>query len=189
MAKYCSECGSEISDVNFCPDCGTKIQKQTTDSVDSADSEDTIDVDELDEPTGYDKYKPKSVLVGIAAFCTAIIVGFTGYMAIFSLWESGWLFLLVFMSAFVYLSQQDYPSEAIGIGLYISALFVLLFPVIFYIDMIVAAEGQAGGEFAQLGGIFGLFIWGIIGLIMAIIVAGIGYLFNRRAKKQAESGS
>lgn len=95
-------------------------------------------------------------------------------------------FFTGFLVATVYLYRKPIPSAAVSMGLYVLALELLLTPVLIYIPTILAGgEGEgveAAGTF--IGSIAGLFIWGFVFLIVAIVVAALGWFSGRRAKKK-----
>lgn len=90
-----------------------------------------------------------------------------------------------------YLYQKQIPSQAIGSGLWIAALVMLILPISFYLPTIVGTgdveSAEAAGAF--VGSIAGLFIWGFVLLILAIVVAGIGYFFKRRASNKLSNNT
>lgn len=85
-----------------------------------------------------------------------------------------------------YLYQKRIPSEAIGSGLWISALVMLILPIAFYLPAIVGTDGAENAEAAGtfIGSIAGLFIWGFVFLVLAVVIGAIGYFFKRRASKK-----
>ncbi|WP_306053074.1 hypothetical protein [Natronococcus wangiae] len=98
-------------------------------------------------------------------------------------------FLAHWVGATYYLYQKPIPSAAIGSGLWITALVMLLTPVLFYLPVII---GEGAGESAEatgtfIGGILDLIIWEIAFAVGAIIVAAIGWAFKRRARNKVGS--
>lgn len=79
---------------------------------------------------------------------------------------------------------QETGRLAAGMGLYITALWMPLAPLIFYIPLAGGANTDtAQGAGQAIGSVFGMFIYGFIGLIIGLVSAAIGY-FLRRGKRE-----
>lgn len=124
--------------------------------------------------------------MALTAGVMALIIGGLAAWATLNLGIASIAFIVAAAGSGYYLYQKQIPSEAIGSGLWISALVMLVLPIAFYLPAIVGTEGAESAEAAGtfIGSIAGLFIWGFVFLILAIVVAAIGYFFKRRANKK-----
>ena len=124
--------------------------------------------------------------MAITGVVMGLIIGGLAGWATLNLGVGAIVFVVVWAASAYYLYRKPIPSAAIGSGLYISALVALLLPILFYVPTILSSsEGESAeavGAFA--GGILGLFIWGFVFLVVAVVLAAIGYFVNRRAKKK-----
>lgn len=128
--------------------------------------------------------------MAITAGVLALIIGSLAAWATLNLGIASIAFIVAAAGSGYYLYQKRIPSEAIGSGLWISALLMLVLPIAFYLPAIVGTEGEsaeAAGTF--IGSIAGLFIWGFVFLILAVVVAAIGYFFKRRASKKLDKSA
>ncbi|TYL37373.1 hypothetical protein CV102_17290 [Natronococcus pandeyae] len=147
-------------------------------------------VEEYDDSTETDE-SGISWKMGITAAVMGLIIGGFGAWATSNLGIAILAFLALWAGATYYLYQKPIPSAAIGSGLWITALVMLLTPVLFYLPVIL---GDGAGESAEaagtfVGGILGLIIWGIVFTVGAIVVAAIGWAFKRRADNKLENKS
>lgn len=126
--------------------------------------------------TRLEPFRPPSVWVGLTALVMAVIVGIAVFAVVFPVMEAGWVWLLATAAAFVYLSQQAVPSEVAGVSFYILAICAVAFPL-------TAGASMMASEGGELGGLFTIIVVGFIGVLVGIVLAGVGYLFNRRASK------
>lgn len=185
---YCSECGNEISDDNkFCPECGAEMSTKMT----SVSEEDTAVNDEKnpqpDQVTEDGLLAGFSWKMGITATVLGLIIGGFAAWATANLGISTIAFVIAFSAGTYYLYKKPIPSAAIGSGLYITSLVAVLTPITFYLPTVLGdqPEGLEGaGTF--IGGLLGLVIWGFIFVIIAVVIAAIGYFFNKRAKSKLE---
>lgn len=127
--------------------------------------------------------------MGITAAVMGLIIGGFGAWATSNLGLAMPAFLVLWVGATYYLYQKPIPSAAIGSGLWVTALVMLLTPVLFYLPVIL---GDGAGESAEaagtfIGGILGLIIWGIVFAVGAVVVAAIGWAFKRRASKKLDA--
>jgi hypothetical protein len=124
--------------------------------------------------------------MALTAGVMAVIVGGLAAWATLNLGIAAIAFLVGAAGSGYYLYQKTLPSEAIGSGLWISALLMLVLPISFYLPIILGTDGAESAEAAGtfIGSIAGLFIWGFVFFILAIVVAAIGYFFKRRAKRK-----
>lgn len=166
----CSECGAAIADENYCPDCGAEIHASDGDTapVESAES------------SGF------SVKMAITAGVLGLLIGgFAAWGTANMGGVAGVAFLVGLVGGSYYLYQKPIPSKAIGSGLYIIALEMLLLPIAFYIPMMVGADTDtARGAGEAIGSTIGIVVWGIVFFILAIVTAAIGYFANKRAAKK-----
>lgn len=177
---YCTSCGSELTeDVKFCPECGTE---QAPKEIDASQEDDGL-IEEGEVPSDEGGF---SIKMALAAGVMGVIIGF------FALWGtinwgslSGAVFLIAFLGSSYFLYHKRIPSEAIGSGLYITALVMILTPLVFYLTSLTTnQQGGIAGAGVMLGSILGLVIWGFVFLLFAIVAAGVGYFFKRRAYKK-----
>lgn len=142
---------------------------------------DTIDRELSEE--GRDGISWKMALTG--GVMGLIIGGFAAW-ATLNLGIAIIVFAVGLLGGEYYLYRKRIPSEAIGSGLYITALVMILTPIMFYIPTILSSSEETSAEAAGtfIGSIAGLFIWGFVFLILAVVTAAIGYFFKRRAKKK-----
>lgn len=173
---YCGECGDEVAkSQDFCPNCGEQLQSVTAESG----------------STGTDTESGFKTTVAITAVLMGILVGAVVAFAFSNIGGSSILFVVTVggIGYWLYRNSQI-PSEAIGSGLYVFALWLILSPILFYIPVIGGANTEtAAGTGAALGGIFGIFIYGFIALIIALVAAAVGYFSNKRAKKKLDKSA
>lgn len=148
-------------------------------------------VEEYDESTDETNESGISWSIAITAAIMGLIIGGFGAWATSNLGLALPAFLLLWAGATYYLYQKPIPSAVIGSGLWITALVMLLTPVLFYLPVIL---GDGAGESAEaagafVGGILGLIIWGIVFAVVAVVVAAIGWAFKRRANNKLEGES
>lgn len=181
---YCTECGEEVTDgTSFCPNCGTAVEKSDEDSID----ETNIDTDSEsgwgsdDESTETPELDSEGVqwkLLGVSGIMSFVV----GFQVLFAFSEFGggtgsilFFVTLAGVTGFLY-NRTDSIKESFATGLYIVAAWFILAPLMFY----VGVAGQSANEFAAVGAVFGMVIFGFIGLLLAIVTAGIGYFVNSR---------
>ncbi|HET7325508.1 MAG TPA: hypothetical protein VFJ06_14365 [Halococcus sp.] len=124
--------------------------------------------------------------MALTAGVMGLIIGAFAAWATLNLGIASVAFLVGLVGGGYYLYRKPIPSAAIGSGLYITALVMILTPLLFYIPSIFSSsEGEgAAAAGAFIGSVFGLVIWGFVFLLFAIVTAAIGYFFSRRAKKK-----
>jgi len=124
--------------------------------------------------------------MGITATIMGVLIGGFLAWATANLGISGISFVIGFAGGTYYLYKKEIPSSAIGSGLYICSLIMIITPITFYLPIVFGEGSQGGAEGAGafIGGILGILIWGFIFLMFAIVSAAIGYFFNKRAAKK-----
>jgi hypothetical protein len=125
----------------------------------------------------------------ITAVVLALLIGGIAAWATANLGLAPIAFIVAFALAAYYLYQKPLPSAAISAGLYILALELILTPILFYVPVIFeSSEGESAeavGTFA--GSVMGLVIWGFVFLLIAIVVAAIGWFSGKRARKKLDA--
>ncbi|WP_228841065.1 hypothetical protein [Halorubrum sp. AJ67] len=117
-------------------------------------------------------FKRLAISVGIG-FVVALMVAF-GFA---ELGGAGFWALVTVLGVSSYLYKQTTNRKrTIGIGLYIIAAWFILAPIFFYIGV----AGQSPNDFAAVGAVIGMVIYGFIGLLLAIVTGGLGYYINKR---------
>ena len=151
--------------------------------TEAAASEATEDVSAIERIT------PESWGVFVTAVVLGLVIGGFAAWATANLGVSGWAFLIGFVGGAWYLNKKRLPSEAAGSGLYITALLMILTPILFYVPNIVGMEEVQTAEEAgmAIGSVLGLVIWGFVFFLLAIVTGGIGYAFKRRAGKKLDA--
>lgn len=157
--------------------------------------QDQTDIDEstLEETLATNETESQGIrwTMAISAGIMALIIGGLAAWATLNLGIASIAFIVTAAGSGYYLYQKQIPSEAIGSGLWISALVMLVLPIAFYLPAIVGTDGAESAEAAGtfIGSIAGLLIWGFVFLILAIVVGAIGYVFKRRASKKLNQNS
>lgn len=206
---HCPHCGGAVAaSATFCEHCGEQLDDARVGDA-SGDASDAgagdpeavageggsgaplaetvpreADIGQDDSPTAANW---KMAVTGVAM---GLLIGVVGAFAFSGLWTP--VVLVVFVLGLVVGGYVTYskrlPSEGIGTGLYVTALLLVSFPILYYIPRMLAIGGQgtqtASDTGAMIGSILGLVIWGFVFLMIGIIVAGVGYLARRRASKK-----
>lgn len=174
---YCPECGTEVgADTRFCPDCGTELR-----SAELGDEQSSQQLGESKDVEGATSGEGIEVGRAIASGVMGIVVGAIVAFAFTNIGGASILFLvtLVGVGYFLY-SREKTTKAAVGMGLYITALWMPLAPIIFYIPLAGGANPDtAAGAGQAIGSVLGMFIYGFIGLIIGLILAVIGYFLRR----------
>ena len=98
--------------------------------------------------------------------------------------------VLVFVPATLvtgwYLYRKSLPSEVIGTGLYISAVLLIVTPVINFVPKVLWPGGETAMEAATvyIAGVVALAVYGPIFLVGALVLFVIGYYANQHAQEQ-----
>jgi hypothetical protein len=184
MARYCTSCGAELEpEVQFCGECGAEIDpEEPADTEGESDPSVETTVDESDSSR---QYLPESWRVGFAGAFFGIIVGGLVAWALANIGGSGIGFFVAFVGVTLYLWRKETATGAIGSGLYISALVLILVPILFYSPNLASSEDPQTAEQAGMviGSALGLVIWGFVFALVALVVGAIGYFFKRRERK------
>lgn len=182
---------TEPDDLDSIDDSDPRDDLESSDDAEAADDSEQADPEPgSDGAKGgrpWDRFAPTSAGVGLAAFLTAAVAGIAGYAALFLLWDSLALFVLVFVPTFVYLSRRDQPADAVGTGLYVTAALVMAFPIVLLVLFLASMSSGPVGGMRLGGGIVVIVALGVVSLVVAVPVAGVGYRFNRLASDSTES--
>lgn len=170
---FCPECGTEMGDeAKFCHECGYEIESSMGESP-PAEGEAT-DVLE-DENEGVDV--GRLIVSGVMGIIVGAVVAFA-----FTNFGGGpfwFLITLIGVGYFLY-SKQETPRLAAGMGFYITALWMPLAPIIFYLGLLGNTNTDtAAGAGAAIGSVVGMFLYGFIGLILGLVLGVIGYFLRK----------
>jgi CDP-diglyceride synthetase len=146
---------------------------------------------EVDEPaieeaeTGGIRWK-----MAITAGVLGLVIGGFAAWATANLGIAPIAFVVGLAGGGYFLYQKNMPSEAIGSGLYVTALLMVVTPLLFYLPVVVGGGGNGAEEAgAFIGGVLGLVIWGFVFLLFAIVTGAVGYFFKRRAGKKRDENT
>lgn len=187
--NYCSNCGTELtSDSKFCSECGTEVGESTKatgagTTIGQAETDistEATDVDE-DEDEKADTEEGIHVKHLTASFVMALVVGSLVALAFSNIGGSAILFFVTLGGVTYYLyDRKGSARSAIGSGLYITALWLPITPIMIYIPLMAGAEeGTARGTGQAIGSILGMFIWGFVFFLIGLVVFAIGYFVSR----------
>jgi len=174
--SYCSECGAEFNaDASYCPECGTEIQPHP-ENTDGGTADLSGAYIEEEGETSY-KIAIAAAIVGLlpAAMLSWGFVNIGGDL---------WVFLIAWIGTAWYLRNKRLISEVVGSGFYIWALTTLLTPLLVYIPNMTGEADTASEAGQMIGSVIGLVVWGFVFLIIAIVIAAVGYFANKRASKK-----
>lgn len=172
---YCTDCGTEVTDAKFCPECGTEVggsgRSATTEPPAEGEEEDVL----KEEEEGI------NVKMAVTSVAMGVLVGAFVAWAFANIGGSAVLFVVTVAGVGYYLySRKSSPRSAIGSGLYITALWMVVTPIFFYVPMMGSANTDtAEGAGQAIGSVAGLFIWGIVFFFLAVVVFVIGYFVNK----------
>lgn len=182
---YCTDCGEEInSDASFCPSCGEEVGESKTETTEEIDTDSIVENrwETTDESTKSVIETGSEEVQWNQLIASGIVGLFVGFQIVFAFSGAdaginGVLFIGTFtgVTSFLYY-RTDSSKESLATGLYIIAAWFILVPLIFY--LVVA--GQSPNQFAAVGAVLGMVIYGFIGLLLAIVTAGVGYFVNSR---------
>lgn len=149
-----------------------------------ADPTDFEGADTIDEKRGWGI----ALLQILTAVIMAGIIAFFGAWATLNLDVTGPVAAVLFLVSAWWLYRMPIPSAAIGNGLYATALLMFVGPVIFYLPNVLSGPGNSAKEVgAFTGSVMGLFFWWFIMAVFAVVVAGIGYFANKRARRKLKA--
>lgn len=177
---YCQDCGAEVADTDaFCSECGADV----SDSDDQTVKNDVEygDIEDSDESV-VDTLKPTSRKTAATGVIFGLIIGFLFAWGLTEAGASGIGFLGGFIGGTLYIWNRSTTHDSIASGLFISAIVLVLVPIMFYIPVITGADPdtlEGAGE--QIGGTIGLFIWTFVFAIIAGIIGLIGRSIKKRA--------
>lgn len=188
MPTYCPSCGEELAeDASFCSNCGAEIGDVSSPTEEFDTQSNRIETGS--DVEGWKQYLPQSWRIGIAGVAFGFLIGFLIAWALVEIGGSGIGFLIGLIGGTLYLWQKQTATGAIGSGLYISALIMILVPILFYGGTLadVGEDPQTAEEAGMaIGSVMGLVIWGFVFFLLAIVVAAIGYFFKKREKKKLD---
>lgn len=174
---YCPDCGTEVIDeAQFCSDCGSTLQSSTGTPAGDAKA-----VTESSENDAEGIETARAVASGVMGLVVGAVVAF----AFTNFGGSSILFLITLAGVTYYLySRQETVRLAAGMGLYITALWMPLAPIVFYIPLAGSANSEtAAGAGQAIGSVIGMFLYGFIGLIIGLVLAAVGY-FIRKGERE-----
>lgn len=117
--------GAEVGDTPFCPKCGTELEAEEEPPAEEPTGDDEA------EPDRWRAYAPDLCQIGVAGVVTSLITG--GFVA-WGLANIGGLavgFLLGRIGVMLFLWQKPTGVGAVGSGLYVCALLLVLVPIFF----------------------------------------------------------
>lgn len=128
----------------------------------------------------WERIKPTSARVAIVAVFLAVVTGELAALATMALGQSRWAFGVVAVISGGYLWSKQLATEAIGTGLYISAILLLLTPILSYIPTMLGIPADPEAPM-RIWTILGFVIWGVLFTLVAIVIAAFGRYFKNRA--------
>lgn len=179
--SYCPDCGTEvIEEAQFCSNCGATLQSSTEESS-SPSVDNTKTKTENSESDGEGIETGRAIASGVMGLIVGVVVA----LAFTNFGGSSILFLITVIGVTYYLySRQETIKLATGMGLYITALWMPLAPIIFYLPLAGSANSEtAAGAGQAIGSVLGMFLYGFIGLIIGLVLAAIGY-FVRKGERE-----
>lgn len=129
------------------------------------------------------QFRPTSPVIGIVAFLFASIVTFIGSVAVFFVWESGWVLLLLFASVFLYLSQRHSAKAVVVQSTFLLALIIFFAPGAYLLGLLMRPTDPDGGGLWIADFLHTLVIRWPVAAIIAGVVGGTGYLLGRSWKR------
>ena len=124
--------------------------------------------------------------MAVTAGILGLLIGGVAAWATSNLGVASIAFVVIALASGYWLYQKPIPSAAISNGLYVLALELILTPILFYAPVILGSSEGEGAEAAGtfIGSVLGLVVWGFAFLLIAIVIAVIGWFSGRRAKKK-----
>lgn len=179
MSGFCPDCGADIEGVRFCPECGREIDSTApTQAIGSEETEGSTE--------GWRSYLPTSWRIGVAGGVIGLIAGGLVAWGLANIGGATGGFVLGWILVSFYVWQKPTAIGALGSGLYICALLLVLVPLFFYGPLLTGGEDPETAEEVgmAIGGILGLVIWTFVFGVVAVVVGAIGYTLKRRETKQ-----
>lgn len=137
--------------------------------------------------TSEERSKPKSVYV--AATFMGLVIGF------FSMWATlnmgavaAFAFFLGTGLSIWYLAKKPLASAVLGTGCYITAVVMVLTPLLFYIPNLWSDPTGTEEIGTFIGSALGILLWGFVFTLFAGVTAVIGYFLRRRADRKLSGG-
>lgn len=126
--------------------------------------------------------------IGALGVLNGVLAGFLVLrvdIVLLNLHASVWMFLIVWAASTAYFSYRRLASGVIATGLYVLAWLVFLAPFAYFGPLLAEAQTYALGERGQhlLEAFSGLFMWGLAGGALALILTGLAIYFRRRTKR------
>jgi hypothetical protein len=132
--------------------------------------------------TARETLRPTSWKTAAAAAVPAVVVG-VGVVAYSPFTFSdvvGWpLAVLATLLSGAYFANEKHPGQALGIGLYVSALLVFVLPVYVFVLPIFTDTQNTDFLVSAVGAV----LVGLITTVLSVVLVGIGYLANRHARQ------
>jgi len=181
----CPECDTEIDgDSQFCPKCGTGVRPDAGDRDCISSNEDvaTATVSKEYVKNGLDV--KRATAAGIMAMIVGAVVAFG-----FSNVGGGVIrvliyFLVTFMSVGYFLyTKQETVKLVVGMGLYITAIWMPLVPIILYAPLVVGSASSNVDLWGFLWVGLYMIIFGFIGTIIGVILVVIGYFIRNHERE------
>lgn len=131
MAGYCTSCGAKVEpSTKFCGECGEPVEQANIIEPDDDGGSETVEeplVDSsVEDEKSWRQYLPATWKIGIAGVFMGLIAGGLLALALANIGGGGAGFFAAFLGVTLYLWQKPTATGAIGSGLYISALLLIL---------------------------------------------------------------
>lgn len=124
------------------------------------------------------RVRPRMVVAG--AVMGLVVGGFAAWTTA-NVGLSEPAFLVAFLGGSYYVYRKESPSQAVGSGLYITAVLMALAPVVFFLDNVLGAEPTTvPATGLTIGSATGLILWGFAFLFAGLVVGSIGCYFKTR---------
>jgi hypothetical protein len=168
-----------VDDSHSCPECGTDLGADAGDRGDVSPNEDTAPTTDSKEPPDEDGVDTdRAIVAGVMGMTVGAVVAFAfSNVGGQPIW---FVITLAGVGYFLY-STQETSKQIVGMGLYLTALWMPLVPIIIYIPLLAEVVNSGTGDviWRSLWWIYGMFLYGLITLIIGLILAGIGYFIRK----------
>ena len=180
----CPECDTEIDgDSQFCPKCGTDVRPDAGDRDWISSNEDVATATVSKEYVKNELDIKRAIAAGIMATIVGAVVAFGfsnvggGIIRVFV------YFLITFTSVGYFLySKQETVKLVVGMGLYITAIWMPLVPIILYAPLVVGSANSNVDLWGFLWVGLYMIIFGFIGTIIGVILVVIGYFIRNHER-------